>query len=67
VSAAEIAAALSGPLAARSVDGLRKRTGAGYGRCQGAICLAGLTFLCAMANGEGPADARLTAAGTVGA
>jgi glycerol-3-phosphate dehydrogenase len=67
VSAAEIAAALSGPLAARSVDALRKRTGAGYGRCQGSICLAGLTFLCAMANGDGPADARLTAAGTVGA
>lgn len=67
VSAAEIAAALTGPLAARSVDAVRKRTGAGYGRCQGAICLAGLTFLCAMANGEGPAGARLTAPGTVGA
>ena len=67
VSAAELAAELRGPVAARSVDALRKRTGAGYGRCQGAMCLAGLTFLCAMASGDAPAAARLTAAGTVGA
>ena len=67
VSAAEIAAELRDPVGARSVDALRKRTGAGYGRCQGAMCLAGLTFLCAMATGDGPAGARLTAAGSVGA
>jgi glycerol-3-phosphate dehydrogenase len=56
VSAAELAAALDGPLAAPSVDGLRKRTGAGAGRCQGALCLPELTAMCA--------DAPLTAAGT---
>ena len=67
VSAAELAAALRGPVGARSVDAVRKRTGATYGRCQGAMCLAGVTFLCAMAAGDGPAGARLTAAGSVGA
>jgi glycerol-3-phosphate dehydrogenase len=66
VSAAEIAAELRDPLGARSMDALRKRTGAAYGRCQGSICMAGLTFLCAMATGDGPADVRLTATGTVG-
>jgi glycerol-3-phosphate dehydrogenase len=66
VSAAEIAAELRDPVGARSVDAVRKRTGAAYGRCQGSICLAGLTFLCAMAVGAGPADAPLTASGTVG-
>jgi glycerol-3-phosphate dehydrogenase len=66
VSAAEIAAELRDPIGARSVDALRKRTGAGYGRCQGSICMAGLTFLCAMACGTGPADTHLTAAGMVG-
>ena len=67
VSAAEIAAALAGPLAARSVEGVRKRTGATYGRCQGAICLAGVSFLCAMATGTGPADVALTERGALGA
>jgi glycerol-3-phosphate dehydrogenase len=45
VSAAEISSALSGPLGARSVEALRKRTGAGNGRCQGSLCLAALTSL----------------------
>jgi glycerol-3-phosphate dehydrogenase len=66
VSAAEIAAELRDPVGARSVDALRKRTGASYGRCQGSTCMAGLTFMCAMATGHGPADARLTATGSVG-
>ena len=67
VSAAEIAAALAGPVGARSVEGIRKRTGATYGRCQGAICLAGVSFLCAMATGAGPADVALTERGALGA
>lgn len=66
VSAAEIAAELSGPVAARSVDALRKRTGATYGRCQGSICLAGIAFMCAMAVGAAPAEVPLTASGRVG-
>ena len=42
VTAAEVAAALRMRLPARSVAGLRKRTHAAAGRCQGATCLAGL-------------------------
>ena len=66
VSAAEINAALRGPLAATSIDGVRKRTGACYGRCQGSLCLAGVSFLTAMSAGRGPASVRQTARGTVG-
>jgi glycerol-3-phosphate dehydrogenase len=42
VTAAELDAALCMRLPARSVAGLRKRTHAAAGRCQGATCLAGL-------------------------
>lgn len=66
VSAAEIAAALSGPVAAVSVDGVRKRTGAGYGRCQGSLCMAGISFLTALSTGDNPASVHQTARGTVG-
>jgi glycerol-3-phosphate dehydrogenase len=66
VTAAEINAALAGPVAATSVDGVRKRTGAAYGRCQGALCLAGLSFLAAIKTGKGPASVQQTARGTVG-
>jgi glycerol-3-phosphate dehydrogenase len=43
VTAAEIEAACRMRLPPRSVDGLRKRTHATAGRCQGATCLADLT------------------------
>ena len=66
VTAAEIRAALAGPVAATSADGVRKRTGAAYGRCQGSLCLAGISFLTAMSTGTGPASVRQTARGTVG-
>ncbi|WP_182886629.1 NAD(P)/FAD-dependent oxidoreductase [Microbispora sp. H10885] len=66
VSAAEIDAALSAPVPATSIDGVRKRTGAGYGRCQGSLCLAGISFLTAMATGCGPDTVRHTVRGTVG-
>jgi glycerol-3-phosphate dehydrogenase len=66
VTAAEINAALAGPVAATSVDGVRKRTGAAYGRCQGSLCLAGISFLTAMSTGTGPASVRQTVRGTVG-
>ncbi len=45
VTAAEIAAAFDARLAPRSLDALRKRTRATGGRCQGAVCLAGVSFL----------------------
>ena len=66
VSAAEINAALSGPVPAVSMDGVRKRTGAAYGRCQGSLCRAGIGFLTAMSTGTGPADVSQTTRGTVG-
>ncbi len=66
VSAAEINRALEGPVPAISVDGVRKRTGAAYGRCQGSLCMAGISFMTAMHTGAGPAAVRQTARGTVG-
>ncbi|MBE0430463.1 MAG: FAD/NAD(P)-binding oxidoreductase [Dehalococcoidia bacterium] len=38
-SEAEVVRALHGPLAARSVDGVKRRTRAGQGRCQGGFCM----------------------------
>lgn len=45
VSAAEIHEALTGPIPARSIDAVRKRTRATGGRCQGAYCAAGVGFM----------------------
>lgn len=67
VSAAEIDAALNGPVPATSIDGVRKRTGAAYGRCQGSLCTAGIGFMTALRHGQGPQDLRQTASGSVGA
>lgn len=66
VSAAEINRALTGPVPANSVDGVRKRTGATYGRCQGSLCAAGVSFMTALATNTGPATVRQTSRGTVG-
>ena len=66
VSAAEINRALAGPIPATSMDGVRKRTGAMYGRCQGSLCSAGIAFLTALGTGTGPGTVRQTARGTVG-
>jgi glycerol-3-phosphate dehydrogenase len=54
VTAAEIAAAFAMALPPRSVDGLRKRTRATGGRCQGAVCMAGVAFLCSVHGGWRP-------------
>ena len=54
------------PVATEDVLALRKRTGAAYGRCQGSLCLAGISFMTAMHTGAGPATVRQTARGTVG-
>ena len=45
VSRREIEAALSGPLPARDFGGLKRRTRAGMGRCQGFYCGAELAAL----------------------
>ena len=39
VSEAEVIRALHGPVAARSLDGVKRRTRAGQGRCQGGFCM----------------------------
>ena len=45
MSRREIEAALSGPLPARDPGGLKRRTRAGMGRCQGFYCGAELAAL----------------------
>jgi glycerol-3-phosphate dehydrogenase len=54
VTAAEIAAAHETAVPATSLDGLRKRTRAGGGRCQGALCMAGVSFLHSLHCGRRP-------------
>lgn len=54
VSAAEIQAALASPIPARSIDGVRKRTRATGGRCQGAYCAAGVGFMLSITHDLAP-------------
>ena len=54
VSAGEIRDALASPVPATSLDGVRKRTRAAAGRCQGAYCSAGIGFLLSLADGIAP-------------
>jgi len=54
VTAAEIEAALTAKVPARSIEGVWKRTGATGGRCQGSMCLMGVTFMCATHMGKPP-------------
>jgi glycerol-3-phosphate dehydrogenase len=48
VTAAEIHRALQGPLGARSIGGIARRTHATWGRCQGSACLSGVTFIASL-------------------
>ena len=66
MTAAEIRASLEGPVPARSIEGVRKRTGATYGRCQGAICMVGVGFMCANRHGDAPDQVLVNDSGTVG-
>jgi glycerol-3-phosphate dehydrogenase len=54
VTAAEIAAAHRMAVPATSLEGVRKRTRATGGRCQGALCLAGVSFLHSVEAGRRP-------------
>jgi glycerol-3-phosphate dehydrogenase len=54
VTAAEIAAAHRMAVPPTSLEGVRKRTRATGGRCQGALCLAGVSFLHSVESGRGP-------------
>src|SRR4051794_36312841 len=65
VTAAQISAALGRRVPARSIDGVRKRTQATGGRCQGAYCMAGVAFLCSLHTGDAPHAVR-AAGGTLG-
>lgn len=58
VTAAEIAAECRGPVPATSLDGVRKRTRAMAGRCQGAYCSVGVSFILSSATGQEPGDVR---------
>ena len=66
VSAAEIAAALESPVPAHSIEGVRKRTRATGGRCQGAICAAGVAFMCSLRYGLPPERVQATDLGLLG-
>ncbi len=67
VSAAEIDQAVHACVPAVSVEGVRKRTRATGGRCQGSLCMAGVIFMCANAQGVEPARVGMGAgSGVVG-
>jgi glycerol-3-phosphate dehydrogenase len=61
VTAAEITAALKARVPARSIEGVRKRTRATGGRCQGSVCMAGVAFLCSLHLNCTPEDVRVGA------
>lgn len=48
VTALEIHEALRSRIPARSLNGIAKRTRAGWGRCQGSACLSGISFIASM-------------------
>jgi glycerol-3-phosphate dehydrogenase len=66
VTAGEIEAALNARVPARSIDGVRKRTGACGGRCQGAVCMAGVTFLCSTHSDRPPEKIFMREGGEIG-
>jgi glycerol-3-phosphate dehydrogenase len=67
VTAAEITAAVTSAVPARSIEGVRKRCRATGGRCQGSVCLAGVVLLTANAHGIAPGAVGMgPGEGTVG-
>ena len=54
VSKAEVVAAIRGPLGARTLDGIKKRTRAQTGRCQGGYCTCHLLSILARELGISP-------------
>lgn len=56
VTAAEVTAAVTCAVPARSIEGVRKRCRATGGRCQGSICMAGVVLLTANAHGVAPGE-----------
>lgn len=64
VGGAEVAAALTGPAAAVTTDGLKRRCGVGFGDCQGNRCLAAAVELVARARGVSPTEVEKHLAGS---
>jgi bacterioferritin-associated ferredoxin len=64
VGAAEVAAALAGPTAAKTTDGLKRRCGVGFGDCQGNRCLAAAIEHVAEARAAAPTDVEKHLAGS---
>ena len=58
VTAAEIDAALTARIPAISIDGIRKRTRATGGRCQGSLCMADVALMCSLHTGRALQDVR---------
>ena len=63
VTADEINTALHGSVPAVSLEGVRKRTRATGGRCQGSLCMAGVIFMCANALDVEPGAVSMGSAG----
>jgi glycerol-3-phosphate dehydrogenase len=63
VTAAEIAAAHRMAVPPTSLEGVRKRTRATGGRCQGALCLAGVSFLHSIEAGRRPEEIAVSEPG----
>lgn len=67
VTAADIHRSLQGPLGARSINGIGRRTHAMWGRCQGSACLSGVSFIASLyLGGEAWQLPVQDAAGTLG-
>lgn len=64
VTEGEILDALNSPVPPRSLDGVKRRTGAGMGRCQGGFCGPRLMELLARAWGKSPLEITLDQPGT---
>lgn len=64
VGGAEVAAALTGSAAAVTTDGLKRRSGVGFGDCQGNRCLAAAVELVARAHDTSPTEIEKHLAGS---
>lgn len=56
ISEGEIIDAVTRPLGAKSIDGIKRRTRAGMGRCQSGFCLPGTMEILARESGMGMSD-----------
>ena len=59
VTEGEIVAAIRRPIVPRSLDGIKRRTGAGIGRCQGGFCSTRIHDILANELGVSPLDITL--------